>query len=900
MELNSGKLCRTTHQNNLFCEDCKEYYVDECPRHDPPKFLKDSIPEKVSPCRVLHTLPPGLAAGPSLAQVSRIGIWCVGQALQKGIFFGLVKKQLKCSGSVEAAEDEGDKIDGLDNTQSLEEAVNWMKFACSARSEEEQNVAVFQFHGKLHFRVLKVIEPGMELLLGPEEGRKDSSEEGPCREDAVASLAQENCSVNDKCGTPEKLALQGVDIEPEDDGPQPLLGPEEEEEVVRVPLKRPMRFQSKNRKPEISAVRKKDLSRTSNCTDKRTVPENSGGNESCKLGNNESLPPVGPPKTPQDEKCDAVSITQQSTADCRGEEVERTGGPRASSRLAAKPRKVHALVSRIQKRLQERKLRVLEQQSKERHVSGEGKRETKLEEAATQEKEKEALQEEEVSEETRNKTTAENGDNLVPLEEETSPQQQSPSQCKVQTEASHTAARERKYRCDECGKRFLQLCHLKKHKFTHLDYKPYLCTECGKSYSSQESFRAHLLFHKGERPFKCEQCEKAYGTKRDLKEHEILHTGQRPFVCDQCGKAYARRPSLRIHKEIHRMKELNLGNTKTCKCAVCDKELANPGSLRNHMRLHTGEKPFLCPYCGKSFRQQGNLRGHLRIHTGEKPYSCEYCNGYFSQLPELRRHLISHTGEAEAYLCPICGKALRDRHTLRAHEQLHTGDRPYKCDQCEKAYTLATKLRRHQKSHLEDKPYKCQTCGAAYTMRQSLLRHQSSHKRKEEKLAGELAEALAALESEHPPPSFKDKPEKKPRKTKKRRRRADQTDSSSTTEESTVVYVHAFETMDGASGVGQGTVMISTAAPHENSMVFSSQQVIHSVIGSSSDLQQAVQGQASGHIQINEDIIEIIISDADNKCVIVEGEKSQNNVVILQGDEGINAVAETVEIETGT
>ncbi|XP_033909612.2 zinc finger protein 408-like isoform X1 [Acipenser ruthenus] len=888
-------------EQNSVCEDCKEYYVDECPRHGPPKFLKDSIPEKVSPCRVLHTLPPGLAAGPSLAQVSRIGIWCVGQALQKGIIFGPVKKQLKYSGSVEAAEDEGDKIDGLDNTPSLVEAVNWMKFACSARSEEEHNVAAFQSHGKLHFRVLKVIEPGMELLLGPEEGRKDSSEEGPCREDAVASLAQENCSVNEKCGTPEKLALQGVDIEPEDDGPQPLLGPEEEEDDeeddVIVPLKRPLRFLSKNRNPEISALRKKDLRRTSNCTVKRTGPENSGGNESRKLDSNGSLPLVGPCKTPQDEICDAVSITQKLTAECRGEEVERTGGPRASSRLAAKPRKVHTLVSRIQKRLQERKLRVLEQQSKERHVSGEGKGETKPEEAATQEKEQEALQEEEVSEETRNKTGAETDDTLVPHEEEMSPQQQSPSQCKVRTGASKTSARERKYRCDECGKRFLQLCHLKKHKFTHLDYKPYLCTECGKSYSSQESFRAHLLFHKGERPFKCEQCEKAYGTKRDLKEHEILHTGQRPFVCDQCGKAYARRPSLRIHKEIHRMKELNLGNTKTCKCAVCDKELANPGSLRNHMRLHTGEKPFLCPYCGKSFRQQGNLRGHLRIHTGEKPYRCEYCNGYFSQLPELRRHLISHTGEA--YLCPICGKALRDRHTLRAHEQLHTGDRPYKCDQCEKAYTLATKLRRHQKNHLEDKPYKCLTCGAGYTMRQSLLRHQSSHKRKEEKLAGELAEALATLESEHPSPSFKDKPEKKPRKPKKRRR-ADQTESSSATEEPTVVYVHAFETMDGASGVGQGTVMISTASPHDNSMAFSAQQVIHSVIGSSSDLPQTVQGQAGGHIQINEDIIEIIISDADNKCIIVEGEKSQNNVVILQGDEGINAVAETVEIETGT
>uniref|UniRef100_W5MEY4 Zinc finger protein 408 n=1 Tax=Lepisosteus oculatus TaxID=7918 RepID=W5MEY4_LEPOC len=378
-------------------------------------------------------------------------------------------------------------------------------------------------------------------------------------------------------------------------------------------------------------------------------------------------------------------------------------------------------------------------------------------------------------------------------------------------------ARKRKYKCDECEKCFFQLCHLKKHKFTHRDYKPYLCNECGKSYSSQESFRAHVLQHKGERPFKCQHCDKTYGLKRDLKEHEVLHTGERPFSCDICGKSFARRPSLRIHKEIHRMKELNVKVSKACKCTVCDKELANSGSLKNHMRLHTGERPYPCSHCGKTFRQRGNLLGHLRIHTGEKPYKCEYCEQRFSQIPELRRHLISHTGEV--YLCPVCGKALRDPHTLRAHERLHSGDRPYKCDQCGKAYTLATKLRRHQKSHLEEKPYKCQTCGAGYTLMQSLVRHQLSHKRKTSR---------------------------RPRADKK------------------------------ASVQPQG------------------------VVGSSTETGQTVQGQARGHIQLNDDIIEIIISDSHNKCIIVEEDKSHSNVVILQEDEGLNSVAETVEIETGS
>ncbi|KAF3822044.1 hypothetical protein GH733_007418 [Mirounga leonina] len=287
--------------------------------------------------------------------------------------------------------------------------------------------------------------------------------------------------------------------------------------------------------------------------------------------------------------------------------------------------------------------------------------------------------------------------------------------------AGSSPKQRRRYRCGECGKAFLQLCHLKKHAFVHTGHKPFLCTECGKSYSSEESFKAHMLGHRGVRPFPCPQCDKAYGTRRDLKEHQVVHSGARPFACDQCGKAFARRPSLRLHRKTHQVP----APPAPCPCPVCGRPLANQGSLRNHMRLHTGEKPFLCPHCGRAFRQRGNLRGHLRLHTGERPYRCPHCADAFPQLSELRRHLISHTGEA--YLCPVCGKALRDPHTLRAHERLHSGERPFSCPQCGRAYTLATKLRRHLKSHLADKPYRCPTCGMGYTLPQSLKRHQLSH-----------------------------------------------------------------------------------------------------------------------------------------------------------------------------
>nr|KAG5689891.1 hypothetical protein BaRGS_023639 [Batillaria attramentaria] len=172
---------------------------------------------------------------------------------------------------------------------------------------------------------------------------------------------------------------------------------------------------------------------------------------------------------------------------------------------------------------------------------------------------------------------------------------------------------------------------------------------------------------------------------------------------------------------------------------INDPVFFSPNSMGSHARIHDKDRPQVlrCEFegCGKEFDRLCRLKQHVRQHTGEKPYICHFegCTWAFTTASKLKRHQAKHLG-LRKFQCPMCSKGFMRAEHLKGHMVTHSGVKPFACpvEGCDVSFTAKSSLYVHLTKHDKDGnklTFHCPMdgCSKKYSTKVALRNHIFKH-----------------------------------------------------------------------------------------------------------------------------------------------------------------------------
>ena len=219
----------------------------------------------------------------------------------------------------------------------------------------------------------------------------------------------------------------------------------------------------------------------------------------------------------------------------------------------------------------------------------------------------------------------------------------------------------------------------------------------------------------------CSYCHKGFSKNFDLAQHVRSHTGERPYQCVICGRGFAQKSNVKKHMTTHKV--WPLGHKTLPNNDISEQKKSDKAEEEDGTTMEGTE---ITKINVDTIETHKDIQQQTSVKTG---YQCPYCQQTLDKYTDFKTHLKLHE-EEKSYKCTVrgCGQLFQDLDLFLDHTSSHE-NKQYRCHVCSKMFDDLNQLNLHSYVHLTDEQtrekqfFQCSKCKNKYTSMEALDHH---------------------------------------------------------------------------------------------------------------------------------------------------------------------------------